>query len=123
MSARVVWKGMSFDIPKWVKECQTFCRGKISTQPATAIQLIAMPTLLLPTYILTWVRPLLVAADGSTYVLMVINWTTCWLEAVPLQKINASTCAEVLISPLITRYKALSNITMDRGHQFTFALW
>ncbi len=44
MSAWVVWRGMSSDIPKWVKECQAWTKGKVTKQPAVAIQPIAVPS-------------------------------------------------------------------------------
>jgi transposase InsO family protein len=64
-----------------------------------------------------------VAADGSTYLLTMIDRTTRWLEAAPLKTMDARSCADTLVASWISRYGVPSQITTDRGRQFTSALW
>jgi hypothetical protein len=67
--------------------------------------------------------PLPLAADGSTYLLTLIDRTTCWLEAVPLKTMDARSCTDAFMASWVSRYGVPSHPTTDRGRQFTSALW
>jgi hypothetical protein len=87
-------------------ECK---RGMVTSKPSASDQPIQIPArrFLLGT--------LPVTADGPTYLLTIIDRTTRWLEAVPLPSMEATSCAEAIISMWISRYGMPSNITTDRG--------
>jgi transposase InsO family protein len=123
LAARFVWRGMNSDISRWIKDCQFCTRGKVTTQPAAAVQPIAVPQRKFTHINVDLVGPLPVAADGSTYLLTVIDRTTHWLEATPLKSIEARTCADALVASWISRYGVPSHLTTDRGRQFTSELW
>jgi len=38
ISSQFVWKGLSADVKKWCDDCQQCQRGKVSTQPAVAVE-------------------------------------------------------------------------------------
>jgi hypothetical protein len=114
---------MNSDVPRWIKDCQSCCRGKVTTQPAAAVQPIAVPQRRFAHVHVDIVGPLPVAADGSTYLLTMIDRTTRWLEASPLKTMYARSCAEALIASWISRYGVPSQITTNRGRQFTSSLW
>ncbi len=46
-----------------------------------------------------------------------------WHEAMPLSDTSASTCAQALVSHWISRFGLPSEISSDRGAQFTSKLW
>jgi transposase InsO family protein len=123
MTSRVVWRGMTSDIARWVRECQHCSRGKTTSQPAAPVQPIQVPTRRFSHIHVDLVGPLPVASDGSSYLLTIIDRATRWLEAVPLRNMETTTCVEALISTWVSRYGVPSNITTDRGRQFTSALW
>ena len=53
---------------------------------------------------------------------MVDRWSR-WPEAVPLADISAASCANALIRGWIARFGIPTNLTSDRGAQFTSSLW
>jgi transposase InsO family protein len=95
----------------------------VTSQPAAPVQPIQVPARRFSHIHVDLVGPLPVAADGSTYLLTIFNRSTRWLEAVPLRNMETTTCVEALISTSVSRYGVPSNITTDRGQQFTSALW
>ncbi len=69
------------------------------------------------------VGPLPTSADGSTYLMTVVKRTTCWPEAFPLRGILAQECADAFTAGWVARFGVPHTITMDRGTQFTGAVW
>jgi hypothetical protein len=43
MTSRVIWRGMTSDIARWVRECKHCSRGKVTSQPAAPVQPIQVP--------------------------------------------------------------------------------
>ena len=66
---------------------------------------------------------LLPASDGFTYLFTVIDRTTRWAEAIPLQSTSAAVCVHALFCGWIARFDVPSVMTSDRGNQFTSSLW
>ena len=62
-------------------------------------------------------------SQGYTYLFTIINRFTHWPEAIPLSDTSASTCARALVSDWISRFSLPSEISLDRGAQFTSKLW
>jgi len=114
---------MNSDVAAWVRDCQECCRGKVTSQPAAPVHPIAVPQHRFSHVHIDLVGPLPVAADGSTYMLTMIDRSTRWLEATPLRSMEAATCADAFINTWITRYGVPTTITTDRGRQFTSSLW
>ena len=63
------------------------------------------------------------ASDGFTYLFTVIDRTTRWAEAIPLQSTSAAASACALVRGWITRFGVPAVMTLDRGTQFTSSLW
>jgi hypothetical protein len=98
IAARAVWRGMNSDVAAWVRDCQACCRGKVTAQPAAPVQPIAVPAKRFSHVHLDLVGPLPVAADGSTYLLTMVDRTTRWLEAAPLRTMEAAVSANAFIA-------------------------
>ena len=60
---------------------------------------------------------------GFTYLFTIVDRFTRWPEAVPMSDMSASSCARALISAWISRFGVPSEISSDRGAQFTSSLW
>jgi hypothetical protein len=69
-------------------------RAHVSSQPSVPIQPIQIPARQFSHIHVDLGGPLPVAADGSTYLLTIIDRTTRWLEAVPLRSMEATSCAD-----------------------------
>ena len=107
MTARVVWRGKTSETANFI----AFYFRPVHPGTCQGIFIIHLDL----------IGPLPVTADGSTYLLTIFDRTTRWLEVVPLPSMEATMCAEALISMWISRYGMPSNITTDRGRQFTSA--
>lgn len=64
------------------------------------------------------VGPLNVQADGSRYILTMIDHKTRWLQAVPIADITAETVCDAVHAEWICRYGAPRYIHSDQGRQF-----
>jgi hypothetical protein len=111
---------MNSDVAVWVRDCQACCRGKVTAQPDAPVQPIAVPA---KRFHLDLVGPLPVAADGSTYLLTMVDRTTRWLEAAPLRTMEEAVCADTFIAVWVTRFGVPATVTTDRGRQFSLAVW
>ena len=70
----------------------------------------------------------LAASEGFTHLFTVIDRTTRWAKANPLQSMSAAACAHALFPRWIARFGVLAVMTSDRvptAHelQFTSSLW
>ncbi|RUS73921.1 hypothetical protein EGW08_018311 [Elysia chlorotica] len=61
--------------------------------------------------------------DGYSYLLTIIDRTTRWPEAIPINNTSTTECAKTLIRHWISRFGVPLDMTSDRGPQFTSALW
>ena len=62
-------------------------------------------------------------SEGRSYIFTMVDRWSRWPEAIPVSDISAASCANALIRGWIARFGVPSNLTSDRGAQFTSALW
>ena len=62
-------------------------------------------------------------SKGFTHLLTVVDRVTRWPEAIPLASISTKDVADAFLSGWITRYGLPSDVSSDRGPQFTSQLW
>jgi transposase InsO family protein len=67
--------------------------------------------------------PFPVSDDGNKYVLVVVDSFSKWMEAYPLENIEAKTVAEKLVLEFVSRFGVPYQIKSDRGKQFDCALF
>ena len=60
---------------------------------------------------------------GFTYLLTMVDRVTRWPEAIPLASTNTKDVADAFLSGWITRHGLPSDVSSDRGPQFTSQLW
>ncbi|XP_056904781.1 uncharacterized protein K02A2.6-like [Takifugu flavidus] len=60
---------------------------------------------------------------GCTYLLTMVDRTTRWPEAVPLQSATSAEVARAFIGTWVARFGPPADISSDRGSQFTSELW
>jgi Integrase zinc binding domain/Integrase core domain len=121
--SRYVWPNLAADVKRWCQDCAPCQSAKVTRQPAAAVQSIPVPSTRFSHLHLDLVRPLPAAADGSTHILTVVDRSTRWSEAAPLQSTAAEACLETLAAIWFARYGIPATITTDRGSQFTSGEW
>ncbi len=123
IARRFAWKGMAADVAAWTRDCQQCQRGKVTAQPAAAVEPIPVPARRFSHIHVDLVGPLPTSADGYSYLFTAVDRSTRLLEAIPLRDMSAASCADALIGGWVSRFGVPSLITSDRGTQFTSAVW
>jgi len=123
ISSRFVWKGLSVDVKRWCNDCQHCQRGKVSTQPAAAVESIAVPHRRFTHVHIDLVGPLPCSAQGYRYLLTIIDRSSRWLEAVPLRDMEAASVADAFVHSWVARFGVPAQVTSDRGTQFMSSTW
>jgi cleavage and polyadenylation specificity factor subunit 1 len=119
---RFVWHRMKADITRWCRECVHCQASKIQRHTHAPLDAIPVPPRRFTHVHIDIVGPL-PPSRGFSYVLTVIDRTTRWPEAFPLQDISAISCARAFMSGWVARFGVPLIMTSDRGRQFTSALW
>ena len=117
MTRRYYWPGMQEDIDEWIGTCAVCNRRKSSPygrigqhHPIKVTEPFAMwgmDLLTLPT-----------SDQGNTYLLVMTEYFTRWVEAVPLPNKEATTVAGVVYREIFCRYGAPTCILTDHGGEF-----
>ncbi|XP_076059737.1 uncharacterized protein LOC143036366 [Oratosquilla oratoria] len=114
------WPGMATDISRWTKSCDT-CqrttdRGRVKPAPLQPLPIIATPFERVAVDIVGPIEPR--SREGYKYILTLVDFATCWPEAVALKNIESTTVAEALLG-IFRRLGMPKEILSDRGTQFT----
>ena len=112
------WPGMAKDIKLWCHQCDTCAcsRGPPPRAHATMTKVIAAaPMDLVAIDILSGLPP---ASDGSTCILVAVDYFTKWAEAYPLPNEEAATCMNALYSGFFARFGLPTQLHSDQGRNF-----
>jgi transposase InsO family protein len=123
ISSRFVWRGLASDVRQWCRDCQACQRAKVTQQPPSPIQPIAVPAQRFTHLHIDLVGPLPTSRDGQKYLLTMVDRSTRWLEAVPLRDMEAATVADAFTREWLPRFGVPACITTDRGTQFSSSTW
>jgi transposase InsO family protein len=121
--ARMVWRDMKADVGRWCRDCQHCARGKVTAQAAAAVQPIHIPQQRFSHIHVDLVGLLPVSAAGYTYLFMMIDRSSRWLEVVPLKTMDSQACVDALVETWVSRFRVPSAIMSDRGRQFCSERW
>ncbi len=64
-----------------------------------------------------------VSKDSFEYLMMMVDRTTVWVEAMPLKGIAAGSCMQAFLSTWVPCFGVPQTLTSDRGTQFSSASW
>ena len=122
ISSRWVWKGMSTNIAAWCRDCQHCQQGKVTQQFTSPVQPIVMPSCHFSHIHINLVGPL-PSCSGTNHLLTIVDRSTWWLEAIPLQSTTATAIANALVAGWMARFGVTVELTSDRGVQFSSDVW
>ena len=121
MSAHWVWTGT--DTTCWSRDCQFCQRAKVTRQPCATIQQMPITARRFSHIHLNLVGPLLRSKEGFNHLLTVVDCSSCWLKAFPLESTSTESIADTFVGGWVARFGVPDHITFDRGPQFCSALW
>ena len=116
VSQRFVWPGLKRDCTKWARACVVCQKSKIGRHTKSPFGKFDEAGRFQHLH-LDIVGPL-PPSQGNSYVLTMIDRTSHWPEAVPINNISAANVAKILISTWIARFRVPTKITSDQGRQF-----
>jgi len=122
IASRYVWKGLSAKVTVCARACLHCQRAKVHRHVQVPPQHIPVPTRRFSHIHVDLVGPLL-ASRGFTHLFTIIDRTSRWPEAIPLNSTTTVDCANALFAGWVARFGVPAVITSDRGAQFTSALW
>ncbi|KAJ3645713.1 hypothetical protein Zmor_023352 [Zophobas morio] len=118
---RFYWTGMRKMIQEYVKNCEMCQRYKISNQkPAGLLQTPVMRQQF-ESISIDLFGPLPKGPDGETWIFIVEDCASRWIELFALKDAKAETCAWVLVQEICLRYGLPRRIISDNGTQFISA--
>jgi hypothetical protein len=113
------WKGISDDVDYWLRSCET-CNSRRAPpkRPHHALerQVVGAPNQRVAMDILGPFEP--VADSGNKHLLVITDYLTKWVEAVPMPDKTATRCADIFVREWVLRYGAPEEILTDQGAQF-----
>jgi cleavage and polyadenylation specificity factor subunit 1 len=117
-----VWHGIAKEVREWARSCIACQTSKVHKHTKAPHEEFAVPTRRFQHVNIDLVGPL-PEHRGFSYLLTVVDRYTRWPEAIPLPDVRTETVASAFAANWIARYGIPSDISSDRGPQFTSALW
>ena len=122
VARKYVWHGLGRQVGEWAKSCIACQRAKVNFHHRAPLCKYKEPLLRFDHVNVDLVGPLPLSKD-FTHLLTVVDRVTRWPEAIPLASTNTKDVADAFLSGWITRYVLPSDVSSDRGPQFTSQLW
>ena len=118
------WYGMGTDARDYCRACQVCCaRRPPPTAPHHPVQrqVTTAPLQRVAVDILGPLDP--PTSKGNRYVLVIVDYFTKWLTALPMPDMTAETCAERFVREFVCRFGVPEQLHSDRGSQFESSLF
>lgn len=122
IAKKFVWKNMKKEVTSWAKQCVPCQSSKIQTHVKAPLEKISIPPRRFDHIHVDLVGPL-PPSQGFTHLFTIVDRFSRWPEAVPLSDTTAASCAQALVTHWIARFGVPTDMTSDRGSQFTSQLW
>ena len=122
VAGKFVWHGLKKDIRDWARACVVCQRAKVHRHVTAPLAHFSVPERRFDHVHVDLVGPL-PPSQGFSYLLTMVDRTTRWPEAVPLASTTTSDVARAFIGTWVARFGPPSDVSSDRGPQFTSELW
>ncbi|XP_023816875.1 uncharacterized protein LOC105357974 [Oryzias latipes] len=122
VSSRFVWPGLRKDVKGWAAACVACQRAKVHRHTKAPLEPFPIPAKRFDHVHVDLVGPL-PPSKGFTHLLTMVDRTTRWPEVVPLSSTTSADVVGAFLSAWVARFGLPSDITSDRGPQFTSELW
>jgi hypothetical protein len=119
LRAHYYWSGMTDDVDHWLRSCGVCaCRKAPPKRPHHALerQVVAEPNQRVAIDILGPFEP--PADSGNLHVMVMTDYLTKWVEAVPMPDKTQERCAEVFVVHWVLRFGPPEQLLTDQGAQF-----
>ena len=120
---RFYWPRLSTDVKLWVQQCDTCHANKPllrRTHGRLHTHVMGLPGERAAADV---GGPLPVTPRGNRYVLVVGDYFTKWIEAIPVPNQTAETLARAILEHYITKFGVPLSLHTDQGRSFESALW
>ncbi|KAJ0171192.1 hypothetical protein K1T71_013391 [Dendrolimus kikuchii] len=122
IARRYHWKGMRKYIEAYVKNCIPCQRYKpANLKPAGLLQTTPINQRF-ETVAFDLFGPLPVTANGKTWIFIVEDLATGWVELFAMETASADNCAKILLDEICLRYGTPRRLISDNGPQFVSAV-
>ena len=122
--AQFFWVGMAADVRDWCRSCRT-CGGRRPPPSAPhhpmQRQVVSAPLQRVALDIMGPLDP--PTSNGNRYLLVVVDYLTKWVEAMPMKDQTAETCAQHFVTDFVCRLGIPEQLHSDQGRQFESALF
>ena len=122
VSSKFVWKGLAKDVTEWARTCIACQASKVNKHIKAPLEHIDIPEKRFAHIHVDLVGPL-PCSRGFTHLFTIVDRFTRWPEAIPIDDTSAAGCARALVYNWVARFGVPSDISSDRGPQFTSNLW
>ena len=123
LTEKVVWIGIKKHVAQWTRECLQCNRSKIQRHNRAPLEEVTPPPNERFTHVYVDITGPLPLSKGYSYLLVIIDRYSRFMQAVPLQGISAEECPSAFVQSWVSLFGGPSHIYCDRGAQFTSALW
>ena len=118
---RFYWPGQWNDVRDWCRTCAT-CAARKTAAPKQRAPLQTIPAgYPLQVVAMDILGPLPESESGNSYILVVGDYFTRWMEAYPIPNQEAATVARVLVEDFFFRFSVPEQLHTDQGRQFESA--
>jgi transposase InsO family protein len=118
VNSKFYWPTMTRDTKNFVESCETCSGRKSPTGMRATLGTMNRATKPFETISMDFLGPLPTTINGNTYLLVITDFATRWVEAFPTRDMKATTVAQILINEVFCRHSAPENLLSDQGRSF-----
>ena len=122
VAERFYWPGLRDDVGQWIRSCKVCAARKAPFRQKAPLHSITHPRKPFDLIGIDFVGPLRESDDGNTWLIVITDYLTKWVEAFPTKDSKATTVARILVDEIISRHGAPKEILSDQGKAFLATL-